>query len=84
MTCLVVDGSTATVGGKVVRRTGRRVAKRFRSASFFVQDGRPNDQPDRIGALGLSRKASATCPQPSAVNLAQVRSGDIAVDDGKP
>lgn len=84
VTCLEISGSTATVGGKVVRRTGRRVAKRFRSATFFVEDGRASGQPDRMGALRLSKRPSAKCPQPSSTNLTQVRSGDIAVDDAKP
>jgi hypothetical protein len=84
VTCLEISASTATVGGKVIRRTGRRVAKRFRSATFFVRDGRLDKQPDGIGTLRLSRSASAACSKPSAQNLARVRSGDIAVDDGKP
>lgn len=83
VTCLELGDSMATVGGRVVRRTGRRVARRFRSATFSVKDGRPK-QPDGIGALRLSKKASPTCSQPSAMNLPRVRSGDIAVEDGKP
>jgi hypothetical protein len=83
VTCLELGDSMATVGGKVVRRTGRRVARRFRSATFFVKDGRMK-QPDGIGSLRLSKKASPTCSAPSAANLARVRSGDIAVEADKP
>jgi len=80
VTCLELGDSMASVGGKVVRRTGPRVARRFRSATFSVKDGRTKG-PDGISSLRLGKKASPTCSAPSAANLARVRSGDIAVEE---
>jgi hypothetical protein len=81
VTCLQINRSRAIVGGTVVRRSGNRVARRFRSASFFVIDGRPADAPDGITPLRLSRQRSASCRLLLAGRPAEIRSGDIVVDD---
>jgi hypothetical protein len=80
VTCLEIDGKTAVVGGRIVRRTGRRVPKRFRHVFFSVGDRSSAGRADRI-RLQL-RSAPADCRQTGTPALSSIRSGDIAVGDG--
>lgn len=81
VTCLEIDGKTAVVGGRIVRRTGRRVPKRFRGVVFSVEDRSGAGRADRISRLQL-RSAPADCRQTGTPALSSIRSGDIAVGDG--
>jgi len=82
VTCVQVEGRTAAVGGKIVRRTGRRVPKRFRGAVFFVEDNQRSGQTDRISRLQLRTHAPAACPEPGSAAAGLIRNGDIAVSSG--
>lgn len=83
VTCLVITGRAAVVGGSIVRRTGKRVPKRFRSVVFLVEDRNRASRPDRISRLRL-RAAPASCEQTGTAAFGSIRTGDITVGDVDP
>jgi hypothetical protein len=84
VTCLSIHENAAVVGGQIVRRTGRRVPKRFRGVVFFAEDKQGEGRADRISRLQLRRTTPSSCGRPGTAALGPIRSGDIAVDSGNP